>query len=600
MTIDHRPLAVLPLLVLFSASLLASCTAGAPDDDDDRPSDDDDDSASQDDDDDIVGLVEEPGQLRLLLAPALDVGVVLELEGVLPAPQIRVQECDTDNWFEVVPDPEVDPAFGMRLALPPIEKGTALCELELGFTETLEILGKYEKDDGEEQEFILILSPEPVRISLPESIVDDETDVSLLVRLGQPNWLSPQQIGVPPEPKREGPVVIDVNHTAYYTCLQQLQSFSSIYPDLDGDSEVSLKEEAAADDSDVGVKEAAAPRIVAFGTSICLDPEGLELDPCVGADTYEPVVYQSADQGDSWDRAEVPSLPYPTQISGAAYSEGLYLAVGSYDSTGDGDPDGGFVMTSTDTRRWGAWVVDTPIASVVRGSQDSPWVAVGVGGETFRSDNGIAWQQNGPETSGIEFREVAWSSDGLYLALGDQGQWAWSSDGESWTPSSGLGPAGSLSDARSLGFSQDGKLFVVGGGGAWSVLENVADSLSLGLAEEWSDFSVPYTPSLVSLAFFQDPEEGEMAIAVSPMMPGPFLVKQSVAQTTESQPLVVIEPGLGVRGKTIAATSDGQTLVMGGDEGVSCWHVSDFGTSLVASPHPDVTHSIGHVMVGGV
>ena len=63
--------------------------------------------------------------------------------------------------------------------------------------------------------------------------------------------------------------------------------------------------------------------------------------------------------------------------------------------------------------------------------------------------------------------------------------------------------------------------------------------------------------------------------------------------------IVVIEPGLGVRGKSITATPDGEALLMGGDEGVSYWNVSDFGTSLVASPHPDVTHSIGHVMVGG-
>jgi hypothetical protein len=121
-----------------------------------------------------------------------------------------------------------------------------------------------------------------------------------------------------------------------------------------------------------------------------------------------------------------PAVPFGCDILGVAYGAGLYVGVGKIDD--------GVIVTSTDGETWTERVYpdtgsyDRILYGVVYAN--GAFVAVGDGGVTLKSTDGITWAYNGAGLLG--FNEVTYGA-GVYVAVGDSGAIHTSPDGESWT-----------------------------------------------------------------------------------------------------------------------------------------------------------------------
>jgi len=590
---------------LFLALLIClfGCSTSPSDDDDSSPADDDD-SGADDDDDSFAGIVAEPGAVSVFLASAEAAGIEFEPEVELPHVGLRVRECgeeeeDDGVWHDVPIEGDGNLAFGSRVPLPPLPEGAQLCGVELTFEETLELAGSYEGVDGLPQPFVMLLNPEVLVFNLPPAVVGPEEDIGFLLQIAQENWVSPHQIGVPPEPKRGAVVVVNETHIAYNSCIQQVEAFSHVYLDQDGDGQIGGVELSGVTDQGEQLPRADGKRFAALGESRCLDENGVELEACVEAEFYAPLVYTSNDQGVSWFLAETPALALPAQLRSAAYSDGLYLAVGEFDSDASGQADKGIVLSSIDAEVWGGWIVETPLAAITKGEGENPWVVLGSDGESYHSRNGFFWSRNPSATAGIEFNDVVWSQAGFYLGVGGQAEWALSGDGANWVDMPALGSllSSGNSDLHGAVASSEGKVVVVGDSGAWLVLENPEEMVAGTEIPFWTAHTVPFSPDLTDVAVYEDSVQGESAVAVSPAMSAPVLVTQSVGSV-----MVALDPQLteldpGVRGASITVMGT-STFAMGGPEGLSCWTDEVFDATA-GTPHSDVNHRIDGVMVGG-
>jgi len=585
---------------LFFLLLLVSCWTPGPDDDDDSSRDDDDSAASDDDDSSAQDLVLQPGVVHIALAAATATGVELELDGEIQGLGVRLHDCDPDTaWQELPFEQSQSPSFGISIQLPPMQAGTQLCGLELSFSEDLEILGDYEISGGGSQSFLLVLEIADIAFEFESITVDQDGAVALIAQVAQSDWVAPAQIGAPPEPKRGEIFVVDWAHTAYNSFVQQIQGFSGLYVDLNGDGALGENEftSSGAAGSGGGLPRPEGLRFAAFGPSLCLDLAGVELVSCVDAEQYAPLVYGSVDLGGTWFMAPSPKMAVPSNIRAAAYGDGLYLAVGGVDSTGDGQDDKGIVMSSVDAESWGAWLVEKPLTGIAHAQDGSAWVAVGAGGETYRSRNGVFWEENAPTASACAFRDVAWSGAGFYVAVGDAGKWAWSVSGEEWTVVDGLSHNTVTTSLRGVASTSTDTVLAVGDFGAWLELENPSEFVAGTQAASWVEQAISGNPSLTDLVIYRDDAFGETAVAVSPTNNLSKLVTQQVGMTASLGPPQSFDLSQGVLAQAITVM-DNRCFTIGGSTGLSSWVDNLLGVDA-GVPHDHVNHSISAVVTGG-
>jgi hypothetical protein len=576
--------------------LLPAC--GDSGDDDDSTTDDDDSGQSDDDDSGGADLVDSPGVIHIALAAAVGTEVELDLTGPAPGLGLRLRDCDkADGWHDVPLGAEQTPSLTMSVELPPMPRGSQLCALELTFSEDVQIAGSYDLEGGETQPFLLVLEVGPLTFDLDPLAVVEDGDVALILQVGQEDWITPAQIGIPPEPEREEVFVIGWAHSAYNSFVQQLEAFSGVYFDLNGDGSLGPSEAGDADRPGAGLPRPSGQRFAAFGPSICLDEEGVELPSCVNPEFHSPLIYKSLDAGISWSLADSPNMSVPSDIRSAAYGRGLYLAVGGADSTGDGQLDKGIILSSVDAETWGAWLVDEPLIGITHADFGMPWVGVSASGTTYRSDNGVAWKVNAGSPLNFEPRDVGWSGAGLFVAVGGQGRWGWSIDGEQWTTEDGLNHSGTPTSLRQVAATSVGNVLAVGDLGAWLELENPADFAAGLEGAIWTQHSVSGAPDLTDIAVYVDAGVGETAVAVGPDMSVPILVTQFVSDSDVSDPPFLTALSPGIQAQTISVM-DNRCFTIGGDGGLSSWLDNLLGVSA-GVPHDQVTHGISVVLTGG-
>jgi len=586
-----RPVRKNPLFFFLSLLLLLPACGVSDDDDDDSGQSDDDDSGG-------VDLVRSPGFIHIVLAPADGTEVELDLAAPAPGLGLRLRDCgEAGSWHDVPLAAEQTPSLTMSVELPAISRGSQFCSLEVTFSEEVEIAGGYDLESGETQSFLLVLEVEPLTFDLAPLVVVEDGDVALILQVGQQDWIAPAQIGIPPEPERGDVFVIGPAHSAYNSFVQQLEAFSGVYFDLDGDGELGPFEASDVDRPGAGLLRPSGERFAAFGPSICLDEEGAEQPSCVNPEFHSPLIYKSLDEGVSWLLADSPNMSVPSDIRSAAYGGGLYLAVGGADSTGDGQFDKGIVLSSVDAESWGAWLVDEPLTGITHTDHSTAWAGVSASGKTYRSDNGVAWKVNTGTTLDFEPRDIGWSGVGLFVAVGDQGRWGWSVDGEQWTNEDGLSHLGAATSLRQVAATSVGNLLAVGDVGAWLELENPSEFAAGLEAATWTQRSVLGAPDLTDLAVYVDAGFGETAVAVSPDMSVPILVTQTLSGSDVSLPPLLTELSPGIQAQTISVMDD-RCFAIGGEGGLSSWLDNLLGVSA-AVPHDQVNHGISVVLTGG-
>jgi hypothetical protein len=339
-------------------------------------------------------------------------------------------------------------------------------------------------------------------------------------------------------------------------------------------------------------------RFAAFGPSICLDEDEAEVPACVDPEFHSPLIYKSLDEGISWFLAESPNMAVPSDIRSAAYGDGLYLAVGGADSNGDGQFDKGIILSSVDAETWGAWLVDEPLTGITHSDYPgTPWAGVAASGKTYRSTNGVAWKTNTGPALDFEPRDVGWSGAGMFLAVGAQGWWAWSTDGEQWTSEDGLNHSGTAASLRQVAGTSNGNVLAVGDAGAWLELQNPTEFAAGLEGANWVERVVLGNPNLTDLAVYDDAALGETAVAVSPDMYVPVLVTQNVSGSAVSVPPLLSELSPGIQAQAVSVM-DNRCFTIAGDGGLSSWMDNLLGTSAGA-PHGQVAHGISTVLTGG-
>jgi len=494
---------------------------------------------------------------------------------------IAVQKCAEDGtaeWLEVDLEEPLVTLGETVLRLPELEVGAELCSLRVQPLAGLAVFGGMEVGSVVEH-FVLELNIREMQFDfLTPQIVGEEGELSLVVQLAQAEWTSPDFIGIPPEPERGDLIELGPSDPRHSVLCQQVFRFSHVFLDSDGDGGLSFDEtDTALSTAPVGGPGAmrTEPGIVALGSSRCLNTAGEEVDcGSPDVDRYSPALWVEAEAGASWELVETrPSFPSPVTLSDVAHDGAFFVAVGQTSSENAQD-EVGAVMTSLAGVVWGGWLRGAPLHGVAKGAGTLPWVIVGAGCGRFHSPDGVVWIDNSCDQGVVVYRDVTWthagpSGGGMFVTVGDQGQWAWSEDGVSWVeggslshPDSSGGPSGLLEIAT----LSDGRVVAVGVAGDIKILENPKELASANPI--WTNLLALFGPDLTDVISYTSPDnDQEMVVAVG-TQGGPILTVVDLA--VDDGPLVdnyILETG---QVQSLAVLANDR-FVVGGDDGLWTW-----------------------------
>jgi len=142
-------------------------------------------------------------------------------------------------------------------------------------------------------------------------------------------------------------------------------------------------------------------------------------------------IWTSTNNAVTWTQATTPNQDGLYTLRGAAYGNGVYIAVGRFGY----DRIRSYVLSSTDTITWTqrSWATSNTDGAL-RGAAYGNGVYVAVGDNNFvKSKNGTTWTVATRDTAGPigQFFDVAYGN-GLFVAVGTAGIQT-SSDGSTWT-----------------------------------------------------------------------------------------------------------------------------------------------------------------------
>jgi hypothetical protein len=527
------------------------------------------------------------GVITFDLASASEISFI---EAAFEASGVAVQECAPDgtgDWHEVELEESLIVIGETKLTLPELERGAELCSLRVEPETSLNVLGEMTVGAVVES-FALEMKIREMQFDfIAPEVVSGETGLALVVQLAQADWTSPDFIGVPPEPKRGVLIEIGPSDPRHSVLCQQVFRFSRVFVDPDGDG-LLTNDEVNADFSSPPVGGPAAmrtePGMVALGSPRCLDGEGAEVDCASGdVDTYSPALWVAPEEGADWLLVETrPSFPAPVTLSDVAHDGEFFVAVGQT-TLESGQDEVGTLVTSLAGVVWGGWLRGAPLHGVTKGAGDRPWVAVGAACGRLHSTDGVVWSDSSCDQDVVVYRDVTWTEagpggDGMYVAVGDEGQWAWSKDGSSWIEGGSLSHpdgASGLSGFREVTVLSDGRVVAVGIGGDIKVLENPDELASA--AATWSDLVAPFNPDLTDVIAYSSQDSGEEIVLAVGFQSGPVLTVVDLA--ADGGPFVdnvVLSTG---HLESLVATGK-DTFVGGGNEGLWTW----FGDPQDATP----------------
>jgi hypothetical protein len=526
-----------------------------------------------------------PGLVSFELAPATGLAYT---EAAFDASGVAVQECAPDGtgeWYELELEESLVVIGETRLLLPELDRGTELCSLRVQPETSLKVLGEMTVGASVDP-FALEMKIREMQFDFVDpAVVGDEDGASLVVQLAQADWTSPEFIGVPPEPKRGVPIEIGPQDPRHSVLCQQVFRFSQVFVDSDDDG-VLTGGETPFSSPPVGGPAAmrTEPGIVALGDSRCLDSEGEDVDCASGdVDTYSPALWVVPEAAADWLLVETrPAFPVPVTLSDVAHDGRFFVAVGHTISE-SAQQEVGTLVTSLAGVVWGGWLRGAPLHGVAKGEGDRPWVAVGSACGRLHSADGVVWSDSSCDQDVVVYRDVTWTEagpggDGMYVAVGDEGQWAWSKDGVSWVEGGSLShpdSANGLSGFREVTALSDGRVVAVGVGGDIKVLQNPGELASE--APVWTELVAPFNPDLTDVIVYPSSLSDEELVLAVGFQSGPVLaVVDLAADGGAFVDNVILNTG---HLQSLVATGD-ETFVGGGNAGIWTW----FGDPQAATP----------------